>query len=282
MITFYGLRKVPYGGHYIEDFTRAGHEVVKFPAGEAHINMGHITKGTIQIAHVQGCGHDDLFSLAMWADACKRANCKTAIMLPYLPGARADRGSPLGAKVYADFINGMHVDCVVCVDGHSAVAPALYKQLVALPLDSLDCWNNFPHYGGVIAPDIGARARAESVAAKLKLPVYQAMKHRDFATGKLSGFSCETIPAMQPMLVVDDICDGGGTFLGLADVLKLPRNVLGLWVTHGVFSNFAFPRLFERYGHVYTTDSFVQDEQLDYKTYSLFTPMLNAIKERLL
>ena len=35
-----------------------------------------------------------------------------------------------------------------------------------------------------------------------------------------------------------DICDGGGTFLGIASLLKqaVPSSPLGLYVTHGIFS----------------------------------------------
>lgn len=56
-------------------------------------------------------------------------------------------------------------------------------------------------------------------------------------------------------LIVDDICDGGGTFVGLAKELRAAGATrVYLYVTHGIFSK----RLpLEGIDHVYTTDSFL-------------------------
>lgn len=232
------------------------HERFFFPAGEAHINF--TPTATVQIADLRGADGNDLFALAMWADACKRfESLKTVLLLPYLPGARQDRGS-LDARVYANFINDLDLDRVVCVDPHSDVMPALIDRLDVVDIVELMAWKTLRgKWVGVISPDIGARKRAEKVAGLLDVPVYQAMKHRDFATGKLSNFTCEEIPATVTgkLLVVDDICDGGGTFIGLADALNLLPKQLDLWVTHGVFSNGAVERLLDHYGQVFCTDS---------------------------
>lgn len=239
----------------------------KFAGGEAHVEISddyYYAPNTFnqQIAFVRGGNNDDLFTLAMWADAIHRldSGCWTILVMPYLPGARADRGTPLGAKVYADFINSLEIDSIVCLDPHSDVAPALYNNLTVVPLAGLKHWLDLSgKYAGVIAPDLGARKRAESVAEVLNVPVYQATKHRDFETRELSDFQCEELPHEGDFLVVDDICDGGRTFIQLADVLlpiKLSNDpALDLWVTHGIFSYNALPKLRSRYREVYTTDS---------------------------
>lgn len=246
----------------------SAHNLFRFPGGESHLNFEPTS--SLQIAYVTGADGNDLMGLAMWADAIRRhpsrskGRMDSVLLLPYLPGARADRGTPLGAKVYADFINSLDIDQVITVDPHSDVAPALYDRLTVVSLDALPVWNmqTMQNYDGVIVPDLGARKRAESVAVKLNLPVYQAMKHRDFATGQLSGFSCETLDAdllarAQRFLIVDDICDGGGTFLGLAEELRsqgVGRENLGLWVTHGIFSQDVV-KLSEKFSYIGTTDS---------------------------
>ena len=79
-------------------------------------------------------------------------------------------------------------------------------------------------------------------------------KVRDFATGKLSTFQCEDLPETGRLLVVDDICDGGGTFMGLAQATGLPKERLDLWVSHGVFSRRA-AQITSAYGCIFTTDS---------------------------
>jgi phosphoribosylpyrophosphate synthetase len=55
---------------------------------------------------------------------------------------------------------------------------------------------------------------------------------------------------------VDDICDGGGTFTGLAITMGLPRERVELLVSHGVFSKGA-ERLGQYYRLIHTTNSHV-------------------------
>jgi ribose-phosphate pyrophosphokinase len=107
---------------------------------------------------------------------------------------------------------------------------------------------------GVIIPDEGAKHRAGLVADRLGVPTYQARKHRDFATGKLSGFSCDPLPAEGDLLVADDICDGGGTFRGLAAAIPEAAGRLHLWVSHGVLSGRAAD-LANDFQTITTTDS---------------------------
>lgn len=249
-------------------------KVMQFPAGEQHFVPGPTEIGPVAIV-VRGSSSEDLMSAAMVADAFRESDQQVNLVLPYLPGARQDRGTPFGARVYTDFVNRViRPSKVYAVDPHSEVMPSLFEtkgivypgtprtiltvypaaravsRAVATRTDY--GWNS--PYVGIIAPDAGARGRAESVAKRLELPLFQALKHRDFETGKLSGFSCEDLPAEGKLLVVDDICDGGGTFNGLAEVTGLGKDRLDLWVTHGVFSGRA-PSLREHFGQIHTTDS---------------------------
>lgn len=231
-----------------------------FPGGEAHVTLAYSSTDT-QIALLTSPTSDDLFKVAMWADACHRNRLKTALLIPYLPGARQDRGAPLSARVYADFINSMKLNRVICLDPHSDVMPALINDLEIVHLDELECWSHKNYFFGrewvgVIAPDAGAIKRAGAVADRLNVPVYQALKHRDFATGKLSGFTCEPLPDEGNLLVVDDICDGGGTFVGLAEATGIPKERIDLWVTHGIFSKGA-EKLKNHFENIFTTDTSV-------------------------
>jgi ribose-phosphate pyrophosphokinase len=193
----------------------------------------------------------------MWIDYAHAAGHKVTALIPYLPGARQDRGVPFGAKVYAKLINAMDADEVVCFDPHSEVMPGLVDNLRIVYSDTVIAQvlrKHLEDYAGVICPDKGARLRTEKTAATLGLPVFYATKRRDFATGKLSGFECEALPEEGKFLVVDDICDGGGTFRGLAEATGLGKDRLDLWVSHGVFSGNA-AALNEHYGAIFTTDS---------------------------
>lgn len=234
-------------------------KVMQFPAGEQHFVPDESETGPMAIV-VRGTSAEDLMSAAMVSDS--ETLRPVSLVIPYLPGARQDRGFPFGARVYANVINQINANKVYAVDPHSEVMPRLIERGVMYPaaravsraVATRTEYGWHTPYVGIIAPDAGAKKRAKEVADRLGLPMYQALKHRDFATGKLSGFSCEDLPAEGKLLVVDDICDGGGTFNGLAETTGLGPERLDLWVTHGVFSGRA-PSLREHFGQIHTTDS---------------------------
>lgn len=236
--------------------------VMQFPAGEQHLVLNAPEAEHPFLAIMRGASAEDLVQAGMWVDSVHQRGDKATLAIPYLPGARQDRGNPFGAKVYAEIINSLGADLIIAVDPHSDVMPSLVSNLRTYPVARLISrflayrigGERQAPYVGIIAPDEGARKRAGSVARRLRLPLYQALKHRDFATGRLSGFSCEDLPAEGRLLVVDDICDGGGTFRGLAEATGLGPDRLDLWVTHGVFSGKA-GLLNEHFGTIHTTDS---------------------------
>lgn len=160
--------------------------------------------------------------------------------------------------VILTFINAAQLAAIVCADPHSDVMPALVERIQVIEAADVVEAALDPavrdRLVGVIAPDAGAVHRAGRVAQRLGLPVFHAHKHRDFATGELSGFSCDPLPSDGDLLVVDDICDGGGTFRGLADAVPEAAGRLHLWVTHGVFSG-AAAALTDRFETIATTDS---------------------------
>ena len=230
-----------------------------FPAGERHIVAEHALAAgeTPCYFWLTGSDANEYVTAAMWTDYAHQAGASVTALIPYLPGARQDRGNPFGAKVYAGLINAIGADRVVCFDPHSPVMPGLVERLRIVEPHAVVAHalrKQLPGYAGIICPDDGARSRAEKTAAHLGLPLYHAGKKRDFATGRLSGFTCESLPDNGRLLVVDDICDGGGTFRGLAEATGLGPDRLDLWVSHGVFSGQA-PALREHYGTIHTTDS---------------------------
>lgn len=235
-----------------------------FPAGEAFIKGGEDNTLPVvyQLADLRGADSHELFQLAMWASVCRDREESFSIILPYLPGARDDRGTPGGAVVYAEFLNQLEADRIITLDPHSPLMPGFLKNLTVFPVERIikrqlgNRGDYYSHpYVGVIAPDKGAVDRAQSAATVLGVPLFKAEKLRDFESGKLSGFSCEPLPKEGKLLIVDDICDGGGTFLGLAEVTGLPRERLDLWVTHGVFSK-GLSDLSAAFDQIHTTDSY--------------------------
>ena len=94
----------------------------------------------------------------------------------------------------------------------------------------------------VIAPDNGAAHKAKRFRSKIGVhsgvKLAQAKKSRDSETGKITGFEYEPIEDGSDCLIIDDICDGGGTFIGLAKFIKENFNVatVSVFTTHGIYS----------------------------------------------
>ena len=250
---------------------------MKFPGGENHIKMESASAPYPTVAYITGANLDDYMVGALWADIAQQRGIKTTAVIPYLPGARADRGEPFGAKTYAAVIDAAGYDRIVCFDPHSPVMPSLINT----PLTVIHSSDFIPEalkdeqYVGVIAPDKGAVERAMLVSEKLGVPLYKAEKVRDFETGKLSGFTCEPVPTEGNLLVVDDICDGGYTFVGLAGAINTDSSNLDLWVSHGVFSGNA-PQLNSIYRKIHTTDSHpgASREEMKAEIHSLLNTLL--------
>lgn len=239
-------------------------ESFTFNGGEPHIRIGEITNPeSVTVTHRLN-SFNDLGLLCIAVDALKRMKVKEIqLFIPYFPGARQDRvmveGESLTIKVYADIINKLGANQVSIYDPHSDVTPALINncKVISNHLFVKQLLPKLPSDVILISPDSGASKRIYSLAKSLKIKqVLECGKKRDVATGSLSGFKVPTDNINQrSCLIVDDICDGGGTFLGLGKELK-NKNAgdLYLAVSHGIFSN-GLAELSKLYKQVFTTDS---------------------------
>jgi ribose-phosphate pyrophosphokinase len=160
--------------------------------------------------------------------------------------ARMDRvmteGEPMALRVVADKINALNFNQIRIFDPHSDVAMALIRRSRAIPnvdfvkkvtekLDNQDLV--------LIAPDAGALKKTYLVAQSIGgIQVVECTKKRNLNDGSLSGFKvfAEDLTG-KTCLITDDICDGGGTFLGIGvELKKLNAAKVLLAVSHGIFS----------------------------------------------
>jgi ribose-phosphate pyrophosphokinase len=170
------------------------------------------------------------------------------------------QGESLSVKVYADVINNLKLSGVTIYDPHSDVTPALINNCLVIKNHSFikGIMDYLPKDLVLISPDAGAAKKVFDLASALRIEtVIECGKKRDVLTGNLSGF---TVPLDdfdgRPCLIVDDICDGGGTFLGLGSELKKHNSGdLFLAISHGIFSK-GFDELSSIFKQVFTTDSF--------------------------
>lgn len=246
---------------------------ITFPTGEKHIRIKELEPyDDVVIVYKDYSG--DVMKLAMAVDICRRADVVSiTLVMPFIPYARQDRiadeGDPLSIKIFADFINSLEFDRVVVADPHSTVAPALLDNCIAIPqhiivaevVRNIARSNRFENV--LVAPDIGANKKTKTLQDFLYLKhkyacdMVQCDKTRDPVTGKISGFKIlDGNPQHKHCIIVDDICDGGGTFLGLgAELLKAGAMGLSLVVTHGIFSK-GTDSLLDMFDNVFCSDSF--------------------------
>lgn len=237
----------------------------KFPAGECHMkNEPGMFTGE-EIAVVRGTNLEDYMHLVMWSRVVRDQGGIPHAVIPYLPAAQADREEPCGAQLYGAWIMEGYFESITCFDPHSEVMPDYleewsFGEKVNVVSSSIIA-DQFKGYDGIIAPDKGAVKRATEFAEVLGIPVFTAGKSRNFQTGQLTDFTPpENLDSTKRYLVVDDICVGGGTFIGLAKAIKekYGQVELDLYVSHGVFSN-GISRLNWHYYNIYTTNSLIRD-----------------------
>ncbi|TDW46043.1 ribose-phosphate pyrophosphokinase [Flavobacterium sp. 270] len=236
-----------------------------FSGGEPHIKIvpDFDTNRKVTITHRLN-SFNDLGLLCVTVDALRRMDVKIIeLFIPYFPAARQDRvmipGEPLSVKVYADIINAMQLNKVFVFDAHSEVTPALLNNSTVIPNYTFiqQVIKSIGNDVKLISPDGGALKKIYKVSEFLGgVEVVECSKSRDVKTGKLSGFKVynDDLEGMD-CLIVDDICDGGGTFVGLAEELKKKNaGKLYLAVSHGIFNKgFEVLDCFDR---IFTTNSF--------------------------
>lgn len=220
-------------------------------------------------AHIRNS--DDIMALLLLTDAVRRkfGRLPIKVELPYIPYARQDRvcapGEALSMKVFADLINAQGYDMVKVWDPHSDVATALIdncevvKQYTFVERTISHQMNLYRTNLVLVSPDAGANKKVfESAQYSRIKDVVRADKIRDVTNGAIleTKVYSEHV-GDKDFLILDDICDGGRTFVELAKVLRpLTKGKIFLYVTHGIFSA-GFDELRKHIDQIYTANSFV-------------------------
>ena len=241
-------------------------EQFTFSGGEPHIKiLSDLTAVTTIKISTRIRSFNDMGLLLMAVDAVKRMGVEELhLILPYMPAARQDRlmvpGEPLSVKVYAEMINTMNFKSVHIFDPHSEVTPALLERCKVISNHKFiqRVIKDLDQEVVLVSPDAGALKKSYQLSAFLGgIEVVEGSKKRNVKNGKLEGFQVyEEDLKGKACLIVDDICDGGGTFLGLARALKAKHaGTLYLAVSHGIFSK-NIKALKQTFKTIYTTNSF--------------------------
>lgn len=184
----------------------------------------------------------ELFTIICLAK--KYHNNPKVLYLPYVPHARMDRvknpeTEVFTLKYFCETINSLGFERVIVHDAHSNVAPALLDNCINMSvMDKIDVavnrtaeqvgFNNLV----LFFPDEGAMKRYSS---DVRMPYTFGVKCRDWETGTITSLSLagDVDVKGKDILIIDDICSYGGTFVHAAKALRANgANKIFLYVTH--------------------------------------------------
>lgn len=258
----------------------------KFSGGEIQIKLPDILPdfnfGQPIIIDTLLSSSDDIIELLLVINALdyKYPKCPFELFIAYLPYARQDRacvsGEAFSLEVMCNIINSMGFSKVYIIDAHSQIAldmlynVAEYRQcdLMSFMISVFDIDVEHVEF---VSPDAGATLKTQELCDIYDKQPIQAHKVRDPNTGAI----CNTTVDIDDfggcdVIIVDDICDNGGTFVALAKLLKEKNcGKITLMVSHAILPNGA-DHLFEYIDDIYTTNSIYKgdDERISVLTVS--------------
>lgn len=264
--------------------------VSKFPDGQQSISITKPTSlnGTDIVINSRLNSFKDL-ELIICANQALRELGVNSVSLhtPYFLGARSDRKFTAGSinylkQVICPIINSQKFDSVVVLDPHSDVLEACLNNfekvnnhlIVKYALTDIDNTNSAREKVVLVSPDGGALKKIYDVAAEFKITnLVTAIKHRDVISGKITHTEVplpDEYLTGKKFVIVDDICDGGRTFIELAKAIKAKTvdSKIYLVVTHGIFSA-GLLELSEYFEKIYTTNSVKDIESESYSDYTV-------------
>lgn len=237
-------------------------EAWRFPCKEVGVKIQEVEKPgpnePSAIINLVWEGNDDLIALAQTVDILRHKGYKNLqLRIPYFPYSRQDRrcsdGEAPALKVFGTIINSLKFDRVTTWDAHSHVLEAVVDNLEVIEqYKGVVQVKNTPDI--YISPDAGAEKKIFKIPAVAmgRIPIICAMKTRD----EKGSITSTRVPETQDIrgrkvMVVDDICDGGATFISLGAILRQrdPKE-LNLYVTHGMFTK-GYDDLMNLYDNIY-------------------------------
>ena len=239
--------------------TDLGHATTEiFSDGEFNFQIGENVRGSDVFIIQPTCppSNENLMELLIMLDAFRRASAeRVTAVIPYFGYARSDKKDrprvPIAAKLIANLITVAGAHRIVTIDLHASqiqgffdipvdhlfAAPIIIDHIRKHPIDNLV----------VVSPDTGGAERARAYAKRLDAGLALCDKRREKANvaevmnvvGDVDGKNC---------LIIDDMCDTGGTICKVADALhKSGANSIYACFSHAVLSGNAVERLQNSY-----------------------------------
>lgn len=219
----------------------------QFPGGERGVRIeGNVLDHPV--IEMVYSGSNDLVDLMLLVNAIRHnfGNKTIQLICKYFPFARQDRvcntGESFSLQAIAQFINMLNFSKIEVWDPHSDVLAGMFppgvlkvteQYLLAVThlgaLDTIDL---------IVAPDAGAAKKANKLAFAIGCHIVHASKTRRPMDGLVCDINFDAdVKKMNRIVVVDDIYDGGATFIALGERIRKDfSGQLDLFTTHGIYS----------------------------------------------
>ena len=230
----------------------------RFSDGELNYQIGENVRGSDVFIIQPTCPptNENLMELLIMLDTFRRASAeRVTAVIPYYGYARSDKKDrprvPITAKLVANLLVTAGADRIVTIDLHASQIQGFFDipvdHLFAAPV-IVDYFRDNPIENlMVVAPDTGGAERARAYAKRLDAGLALCDKRREKANvaevmnvvGDVAGKNC---------LIIDDMCDTGGTICKVADALhKAGANDIFACFSHAVLSGNAVEKLQNSY-----------------------------------
>ena len=264
-------------------------EYITYPDGSGYVKLGN----NINSEFIFRLNHyEDLWKLNQIVDAYNNVGIVPLITIPCLIDAQADRrfnyNESYGLKLVLDFLDSLDAKYKIFHPHNPEVVEALVDNveiidnsefikevLKLLPMDEIKYSSARADLGHsnliLMSSDAGGFKPLIKLCDKLKWEgeTYSAGKHRKYDGNetRLTQFIDRNNFQGKDILIVDDICVKGGTFKGLAKLLK-ERNVgrLYLAVSHMTIENHKDDDLFKLFDKIFVTNSKFDNYYVPYKS----------------
>jgi len=195
---------------------------------------------------------ENIMELLLMIDAARRASAyKVIAVIPYFGYARQDRKDKprvaIGSKLVANMLVAAGADRVITMDLHAPQIQGYFD----IPVDHLDSSAIFIPYIEQLqienltfaAPDVGSANRIREIAAYFNAEMVICDKHRKRANEIASMVVIGDV-ADKDVVLIDDICDTGGTLAKSAGLIKdKGARSVRAFCTHPVLSGNAYSNI---------------------------------------
>lgn len=168
------------------------------------------------------------------------------LYMDYLPYARQDKeinnNTTFALHSFNKILNILELDKISILDPHSRKLNTKAERVYITPYDKIKLAFKHSESNLICFPDSGAWSRYSNRIDKEIV----ISKDRDQLTGQIIktqlGLQYVSLVKGMSVLIVDDICDGGRTFIEASKLLyEAGAREVNLYVTHGIFSKGLYP-----------------------------------------